>query len=333
MELVRHTARTPERCRGAVVAIGNFDGIHRGHQELIAKTKRIAEELGAPAAVMTFEPHPREFFKPDQPPFRLTPFRVKLRLLEALDLDILYAVPFNLKLSQLSAEAFAREVLGEALGVRHVIVGDNFRFGHKAAGDVTMLTELGRHHGFGVTGVRRVAGPGEEIYSSTLVRNYLTAGNPTRAALLLGRYWEIEGRVLHGHKRGRELGYPTANIGLGEILNPAFGVYAVNAALDRAGSGNGSPEWLPGVANVGMSPMFDNKAPLLEVHLFDFDGDLYARHMRVALVDYLRPEMTFDDLEGLTAQMASDSERARQTLAWERWDQSWPAGPYLSQSE
>ena len=117
------------------------------------------------------------------------------------------------------------------------------------------------------------------------------------------------------------------------LLNPAFGVYAVNAALDRAGSGNGSPEWLPGVANVGMSPMFDNKAPLLEVHLFDFDGDLYARHMRVALVDYLRPEMTFDDLEGLTAQMAKDSERARQTLAWERWDQSWPAGPYLSQSE
>ena len=333
MELVRHYSRTPERCRGAVVAIGNFDGIHRGHQELIAKTKRIAEELGAPAAVMTFEPHPREFFKPDQPDFRLTPFRVKVRLLEALDLDLLYAIPFNRKLSNLSAEAFAGGVLGDALGVRHVIVGDNFRFGHKAAGDLELLTQLGRAHGFGVTGVTRVAGPGEEIYSSTLVRNYLTAGNPTRAALLLGRYWEIEGRVLHGHKRGRELGYPTANIGLGGILNPAFGVYAVNAALDRAGSGNGTPDWLPGVANIGLSPMFDNKAPLLEVHLFDFDGDLYAKHMRVALVDYLRPEMTFADLDGLKAQMAKDSDRARQTLAWERWDQSWPAGPYLSQSE
>jgi riboflavin kinase/FMN adenylyltransferase len=335
MRIQRHFQSVPDIYRGSVVAIGNFDGIHRGHQAVIDKARRLAQEFGAPLALMTFEPHPRKFFKPDLPPFRLTPFRVKVRLIEALGVDCLFVIPFTREFSSLSAERFMSEVLagdGETgLGVRHVVVGDNFRFGHKAKGDVALLDEFGRANGFGVTAVSPVTGPQEEVYSSTLVRDYLKAGNPTRAALLLGRYWEIEGRVAHGYRRGRGLGYPTANIELGEILQPAFGVYAVRVAFDRqAGRSDSRTPWYPAIANIGISPMFENPTPTLEAFIFDFDQDIYGEHMRVALVDYLRPEQKFDDLEGLKAQMAKDCDRARATLAWEEWDALWPASPFMS---
>ncbi len=335
MRILRHFQSIPEAYRGSVVAIGNFDGIHRGHQAVIAKARRLAEEFAAPLSLMTFEPHPRRFFKPDLPPFRLTPFRVKTRLIEALGVDCLFVIPFTRDFSSLSAEEFIAEVLGSdgksGLGVRHVVVGDNFRFGNKAMGDVALLERLGHANGFGVTAVTAVTGPQEEVYSSTLVRDYLKAGNPTRAALLLGRYWEIEGRVAHGHKRGRKLGYPTANIDLKEILEPAFGVYAVRVAFDReSGRHESRTEWYPGVANIGVSPMFENPVPKLETYIFDFDRDIYGEHMRVALVDYLRPERRFEDLEALKAQMTEDCERARATLAWEVWDASWPASPFMS---
>lgn len=335
MRILRHYQSVPEAYRGSVVAIGNFDGIHRGHQAVIGKARRLAEEFGAPLALMTFEPHPRRFFKPDLPPFRLTPFRVKTRLIEALGVDCLFVIPFTKSFSSLSAEQFIEDVLGgdarQGLGVRHVVVGDNFRFGNKAKGDVALLEKLGHASGFGVTAVSPVTGPQEEVYSSTLVRDYLKAANPTRAALLLGRYWEIEGRVAHGHKRGRELGYPTANIELGEILQPAFGVYAVRVAFDReAGRHDSRTTWYPAVANIGISPMFENPAPSLEAYIFDFEEDIYGEHMRVALVDYLRPEQSFDDIDSLKAQMAKDCERARATLAWEVWDEPWPASPFMS---
>lgn len=331
MRILRHHQKVPSAFRGSVVAIGNFDGIHRGHQAVIAKARRLAREFGAPLSLMTFEPHPRRFFKPDLPPFRLTPFRVKVRLIEALGVECLFVIPFTREFSQLSAEQFIEEVLGGGLGVRHVVVGDNFRFGHKAAGDIELLERLGHANGFGVTAVSPVTGPHEEVYSSTLVRDYLMAGNPTRAALLLGRYWEIEGRVSHGHKRGRDLGYPTANIELGEVLQPAFGVYAVRVAFDRqSGSDDSRTAWYPAVANIGTSPMFENPAPTLEAFIFDFDRDIYGEHMRVALVDYLRPEQRFEDLDGLKAQMAEDCERARATLAWEEWDALWPASPFMA---
>ena len=172
----------------------------------------------------------------------------------------------------------------------------------------------------------RIEGTSGESYSSTGIRDYLTAGNPTRAALLLGRYWEIEGRVQTGAKLGRKLGFPTANIALGEVLKPAYGVYAVRAGIDRGEQ----TVWHPGVANIGVRPMVEGDEPLLEVHLFDFDEDLYGQHMRVALVDYLRPEMKFDDMEALRVQMVEDSRRARVILDWEDWDPAWPASPFMS---
>lgn len=328
MRLLRHHRPTPTDCRNAVVVIGNFDGIHRGHRALLDRAKAIAQEAAAPWAMLTFEPHPRRLFAPDLPPFRLTPFRIKARLLQTLGLEILWVLRFDRKLAGLSAEAFAQKVLADGLNVGHVVVGANFRFGHKRGGDVPLLTRLGERMGFGVSALDMAAAPGQasEVYSSSLVREYLKAGNPTRAALLLGRYWEIEGRVHHGAKRGRTLGFPTANVVLGrDTLRPAFGIYAVRVAIEEAGS----THWLPGVANLGISPMFNYAEPLLEVHLLDFEGDLYGRHLRVALIDYLRPEQHFDDLESLKAQMAEDLRRARATLAWEDWQQNWPTSSFL----
>ena len=325
MRVLRHHF-VPESLRGAVVAIGNFDGIHRGHQALIGKAGRLARELGAPLAVLTFEPHPRRLFRPDDPPFRLSSFRLKARLVEALGVDVMVVLRFDPGLAALSAEDFVQDVLVEGMAVRHVVVGDNFRFGHKRGGDIALLESLGRHGGFGVTPLERVVGAGSEPYSSSLVRDYLKAGNPTRAGLLLGRYWEIAGRVVHGDKRGRELGFPTANVPIKDILRPAFGIYAVRAGIDQGRE----TAWLPGAANFGIRPMFASERPLLEVHLFDFEGDLYGRQLRVALVDYLRPELRFDSLEALKAQMAEDCKRARASLAYESWDASWPASPFMA---
>ncbi len=326
MAIFRHTTDLPDEALGAVVAIGNFDGVHRGHQAVLDKAGRLAHELEASLGVLTFEPHPRRFFRPDSPPFQLTSFRLKLRLLEALGVGNVFVLPFNQALSELSAEDFVRQILVEDLRARHVLVGDNFFFGHKRGGNSDLLERLGRRHGFGVTIMRRVEGTTGEAYSSTGIRDYLTAGNPTRAALLLGRYWEIEGRVQSGARLGRKLGFPTANIALGEVLEPVYGVYAVRAGVDRGGQ----TVWHPGVANIGIRPMVEGNDPLLEVHLFDFDEDLYGQHMRVALVDYLRPEMVFDDMEALKVQMVEDSRRARVILDWEDWDPAWPASPFMS---
>ena len=325
MRVFRHYSDLPSEARGAVVAIGNFDGVHRGHQEVINKAHRLARELEAPLAVLTFEPHPRSFFGRDSRPFRLTPFRIKARLLEALEIDLLFVLTFDEVLSALTAEEFAVNVLAQELGVRHVIIGDNFQFGKGRQGNIDFLQEKGREHGFGVSGVKLVTNSQAEIYSSTLVRDYLRSGNPTRAALLLGRYWEIEGRVQSGAQRGRTIGFPTANIDIGETVLPAFGVYAIRAGIDRGAE----TVWHSGVANFGNRPTVDGTQVVLEVHLFDFDEDLYGQHLRVALVDYIRPEQKFDGLDALKAQIQKDSERARATLALEKWDASWPASPFM----
>src|SRR5690625_1857937 len=328
MRLLRHPSRTPLDCQGAVVAIGNFDGVHRGHRSLLDKAQQLAREAKAPWGMVTFEPHPRSYFAPDLPPFRLTPLRPKAQLLQSLGLEVLWILRFNAALANLTPQEFAQDVLAKGLKLRHVVVGENFRFGHTRAGDVQALIDFGRQFGFAVTRMDMAAAPGQsqEIYSSSLVRDYLRAGNPTRAALLLGRYWEITGRVQHGAKRGRQLDMPTANIRLGrDTLRPAFGIYAARVALDEGERFR----WVPGVANLGISPMFNYEEPLLEVHLIDFAGDLYGRHLRVALIDYLRPEQNFDSLQDLKAQMAEDLRRARATLAWEDWQGSWPASAFL----
>lgn len=329
MLVLRHHQDLPEDVRRSVVAIGNFDGVHRGHQEVIAKARRLAKEANAPLAVLTFEPHPRSFFRPQDPPFRLTPFRIKARLIEALGVDALFVLAFDQDLAGLSAEDFVQKVLVGGLDIRHLVVGDNFHFGHKRQGDFALLEKRGKQEGFGASCVTRIRNTDSEAYSSTLVREYLVAGNPTRAALLLGRYWEIEGRIQKGDQRGRDLGFRTANIPLIETLEPAFGVYAVRAGVDQGAD----TVWHAGVANLGIRPMYKIESPLLEVHLFDFSEDIYNQHMRVALVDYLRPEMKFESEAELRAQMDEDSRRARATLALEDWDASWPASPFMATTQ
>src|SRR5215470_5671345 len=291
MRLFRHYNEVPVEARGAVVAIGNFDGVHRGHHAVIAAAARHARELGTSHAVMTFEPHPREFFAPDAPSFRLTPFRIKVRQLEAIGLDHLFVLHFDRELASKSAEAFV--------------------VGHQRRGNAELLAELGRLRGFGVTTLPPVAGEPGEIYSSTRIRQHLAAGSPLAAGALLGRPWEIEGRVEQGDRRGRTLGFPTANLPIAGYLQPALGVYAVKAGVDE---GRGTI-WRDGVANLGRRPTVGGTRVQLEVHLFDFAGDLYGRHLRVALIDFLRPEKKFDGLPALQAQIAEDSRQARQALA------------------
>ena len=260
---------------------------------------------------MTFEPHPRSVFNPGQPTFRLTPFRIKARLIEALGLDYLVMQQFDLDFAAHTARNFVEEALVRGLGVAHVVVGYDYVFGRGRAGNVDLLKEMAAKFGFGLTSIAPVESADGIVYSSTRIRDALTAGRPREAASLLGRDWEIEGRVEHGDQRGRVMGFPTANIELAEYLHPATGVYAVRAGIDRGEA----TQWLPGVANFGRRPTFDEQDILLEVHLFDFDGDLYGRHLRVRLVDYLRGERKFTGLDSLKSQIEEDCQAARRSLA------------------
>jgi riboflavin kinase/FMN adenylyltransferase len=304
MQVFHDWADLPTAAKGAVVAIGNFDGVHAGHRTVIAEAGARAAALGAAHGVLTFEPHPRSVFRPELPPFRLTPAPAKARLIAALGVDRLFAVRFDLDFAKLSPEAFAGEVLARGLGVRHVVAGYDFLFGKGRSGTPDRLVELGRAHGFGVTTVELVTQPGGAVVSATAIRAHLERGEPRAAAELLGRVWEIEGPVEAGDQRGRAIGFPTANIGLGEHLRPAAGVYAVRV-----------PELGPGVANLGWRPTVGGRDLRFEVHILDFTGDLYGRTLRVELVDYLRGERKFDGLEALKAQIAADVAEARRRLA------------------
>ena len=311
MRLFRHHTEIPVEARGAVVALGNFDGLHLGHQKVIGEALRLAGELDAPCGVLTFEPHPRAYFQPDKPPFRLTPFRIKLRQLDAIGVDYLYLLSFDRAMADRSPESFIVEVLGQGLEPIHLVVGYDFVFGKGRSGNAAMLGDLGRAAGFGVTSVPAAADGEGVVYSSTKVRERLAAGDPLGAAQVLGRPWEIEGRVESGDRRGRLLGFPTANVAMSGYLQPALGVYAVKAGIDE---GRGT-RWLDGVANLGRRPTVGGTRVQLETHLFDFAGDLYGRHLRVALIDFIRPERKFDGLEALKTQIAADSAEARARLA------------------
>ncbi|HZT20823.1 MAG TPA: bifunctional riboflavin kinase/FAD synthetase [Dongiaceae bacterium] len=311
MRLFRHHAEIPVEARGAVVALGNFDGLHLGHQKVIGEALRLAAALEAPSGVLTFEPHPRAYFQPDLPSFRLTPFRIKLRQLEAMGVDYLYLLSFDRAMAERSPQSFIVEVLGQGLEPAHVVVGYDFVFGKGRSGNAAMMRDLGRAAGFAVTSVPAAADERGVVYSSTKVRERLTAGDPAGAALLLGRPWEIEGRVEAGERLGRRLGFPTANIAIGEYLQPALGIYAVKAGIDE---GRGT-RWLDGVAYLGGRPTVGGTRVQLEVHLFGFAGDLYGRHLRVALIDFIRPDARFEGLEALKAQIAADSAEARARLA------------------
>jgi riboflavin kinase/FMN adenylyltransferase len=309
--LFRHTDDLPPDQRGGVVALGNFDGVHRGHRAVIAQACQRATALGVPALALTFEPHPRRVFRPDDPPFRLSPFRVKARHIEDLGIATLVVLHFDDVFLRKTAEDFVVEELVRGLGVRHAVCGHDFRFGFRRSGDGALLTRLGEALGFGVTAVGPVADSGGGVYSSTRVRAALVAGRPDEAAHLLGRFWEIEGRVEHGDELGRTIGFPTANLDLGEYLRPAFGVYAVRAGVDAGRD----TVWHEGVANLGRRPTVGGLTERLEVHLFDVAPDLYGQHLRVQLIGFLRPEQRFSGLDALREQIARDGVAARAALA------------------
>jgi riboflavin kinase/FMN adenylyltransferase len=309
MRIFRHYETLPEDVRGAAVAIGNFDGVHKGHQAVINEAGLIAHDEGRPWAALTFEPHPRKLFQPGQPEFRLTPFRTKAHEIEALGCDLLIVQRFNKAFSNLKAEDFVKNALVRGMGASHVVSGYDFVFGHSRTGNCELLLSMGKQEGFGFTAVNAVEDAGGEAYSSTRVRECLTQGDPAGARDILGRDFELSGRVVPGEKRGQGIGFPTANMSLGPFMRPRFGVYAVRAAVE------GEPDWRNGVANIGVRPTFGGGDALLEVFLFDFSDDLYGKRLSVRLVDFLRDEKKFDGLDDLKAQIASDSESARKILA------------------
>lgn len=312
MQIFRHYRDVPAAYRGAVVAIGNFDGVHLGHRALIAEAKRLAEERGSASAVLAFEPHPQEFFHPDAESFRLTPFRAKAHLIAELGVDALFALSFDADMAAKSAQEFVLNVLVDGLGIGCVVVGADFQFGKGRSGNVTALSYMGEMEGFGVEIVQPVTAKGGGKISSSRIREALQSGRPDEAANLLGHWWTVEGRVEHGDKRGRTIGVPTANMRLENCLKPAFGVYAVRATVLEDDKPVGRYD---GVANFGIRPMFETPTPLLETFLFDFAGDLYGRHLSVALIAYLRAEARLSDLDALKAQIAADSAAARKILA------------------
>lgn len=298
----------PESAAGsAVLTIGNFDGVHLGHRELLTRLVERARRVAFPAAVLTFEPHPREFFAPDSAPPRLTSLREKIELLRGCGVDHLHVCRFNARFAALSAAQFIERVLVRGLGVRHLIIGDDFRFGRNRAGDFAMLRSAGEQFRFAVEAMHTIEADGERV-SSSAVREALLAGDMDHAARLLGRPYSISGRVVHGDKLGRELGFATANIQVRRARWSLSGVFAVRI------TGLGTP--LEGVANVGMRPsVTDEGAPRLEVHLFGCRRELYGTHLNVSFLRRLRSEAKFDSLEALSAQIARDAEQARQFFA------------------
>lgn len=293
--------------------MGNFDGLHRGHAALIGEARDRARAMGAPAAVLTFEPHPRSVFMPEGEPFRLTPFRVKEREIARLGVDLMFIQHFDLAFARKSAESFVDDVLVGAVGVTHIVVGHDCTFGNRRRGNPEMLRAAGAEHGFGVTVVEPVRGPDAAAYSSTHIRELVRAGKPGEAAGQLGRFWEIDGRVMVGDRRGRGLGFPTVNLALGDYLRPALGVYAVRVAGDGADDAFAGRA-IDGVANIGLRPTVGGLVPRLEANLFDIDADLYGRHLRVSLVEFIRAERKFAGLDALKAQIAEDAARARAIL-------------------
>ena len=314
MRVLRNYKDVPEDCRNAVVALGNFDGVHRGHQSVLAMAQEIARDLKAPLGVLVFEPHPRVFFQPETPAFRLTLLSEKARQLGNTGVDIVMAFEFDREMADTSAEDFVVQVLGKNLGVRHVVVGEDFRFGKDRVGDTDMLRRTALEHGFDATFISPFLVDGE-ICSSSRVRACLREGQPAQAASLLGHWWTIEGEVLTGDQRGRLLGFPTANLSLQDYVEPKFGVYAVRVRIkDENGNVTESHD---GVANIGRRPTFDKDDVTLEVHIFDFAKDIYGLKVSISLVEFLRPERKFDGLDSLKAQIAIDSDQARETLALE----------------
>jgi riboflavin kinase/FMN adenylyltransferase len=298
----------PDSLRGAVLALGNFDGFHLGHQAVVGRAVQRGAHERRPVIVATFDPHPVRLFKPDTPPFRLTTLDQRQRLFAHAGADAMLVFAFDRALASTSAEEFVSDLLSQRIGAAAVVTGDDFGFGKGRAGNVQLLAELGARHGIAAEAVAPVLLNGERV-SSGRIREVLQAGDPGTATRLLTRPFAIEGVVERGDQRGRELGYPTANLTLGTYLRPAYGIYAVRM---RIGDGDSDH---PGVASLGIRPTFEPPVELLEAHAFDIDRDLYGQTIEVDLVHYLRPEKKFDDLGALVTEMRADEAEARRLLA------------------
>ncbi|WP_454918133.1 bifunctional riboflavin kinase/FAD synthetase [Xanthobacter sediminis] len=297
----------PEALARPVLAIGNFDGVHRGHRAVFDTARAMAGERGVAALALTFEPHPRTFFNPQTAPFRLTPEDAKLRQVAESGLSGAIVLPFDRALATMEAEAFVRDILVGRYHVSGIAVGFDFHFGRARAGSPAFLEGAGRRHGFAVTVVDPMRDEDDPI-SSTAIRKALASGQVGHAAHMLGRPFAVKAEVRHGDKRGRTIGFPTANLALPGEIELAFGIYAVRVVTPDG-------RRFDGVANFGRRPTFDNGAPLLEVHIFDFTGDLYGQDIEVEFHAYLRPELKFDGIDALVAQIAEDARRARAVLA------------------
>ena len=307
IDIIRDWRDLPASQKGAAAALGAFDGVHRGHQAVIASAREAVDRLNAPLAVVSFDPHPRRWFQPDAAPFRLMTPAQMARALEPLGVDRLYLRPFDADMAARSDEACATDVISHGLGLTHASVGFDFTYGKGRTGSPEALARIGRQLGFSVSVTERVDDVGGLKLSSSAVREALNAGDMTRAAAILGRPFAIEGEVVHGDKRGRTIGIPTANVRLGDYMRPAYGVYATRTRLPDG-------RIIDGVANLGVRPMFEIAEPLLEVWLFDFAEDLYGQTIETELVALLRGEMNFDDLDALKVQIDADAAAARVVL-------------------
>ena len=307
MERLEGGSAVPGHLRGGIVALGNFDGFHLGHQAVVGRALQLAQAEGRPALVATFDPHPVRYFKPDAPPFRLTTLEQRQRLFAGAGSDAMIVFHFDQALAGLSAEAFVAERLVDLFGVAGVVTGQDFTFGRGRSGNAAVLAELASRHGFFADAVGPVTLAGEPV-SSSRIREALQQGDCATAAQLLTRPFTVEGVVQHGDKVGRSIGYPTANIDLDRYLRPRYGIYAVRGHLADG-------RVLDGAANVGIRPSFEPPKELLEVHFFDFGGDLYGQTIQVEFHAYLRPEARFDSLDALKAQMDADCAEARAILS------------------
>lgn len=299
----------PSEARGACIALGNFDGVHSGHEAVIATAAEMAATKGAPLGVLIFEPPPRRYFQPDSEPFRIMRPKTRRKQLAELGASLIFELPFNKEMASMSPEAFVRDVLVEGLGLAHLSVGFDFRFGKGREGDTGTLEALSKKYGFTLSVMSRVT-DGEIKVSSTAIRNALQEGRLELANQLLGHYWFVDGVVEHGEKRGRTIGFPTANLQLGNLIHPRHGIYSVWTRIE------GETEWHAGVANFGRTPTTGDRDPLLEVFIFDFDGDLYDKTIEVAFVSFLRSEKKFDSLDALVVQMHQDTADAKERLAY-----------------